>query len=504
MWTDTAVRKPFCGALTVSLAPIYLDLRDELRRQRGPLYRRVAAAIRDAIHAGYYEPGSALPAERRLASTLSVSRITVVAAYDLLREEGLVERRRGSGTRVVERPPGADPWVGTGIRQLMGNPALAATDAQTPLEGINFSVAALPAPAAVAEAAAAAAAHDVASMLTGFGYEPYGYPPLRRAIADHYSVRGLPTSPNEILVTTGAQQAISLLASLLAGPGSVAVIEDPTYAGVLDACRAVGATPLGAPVDAGGVQVGPLADIVRRAAPKFIYLIPSYHNPTGVALDASRAEQIAHLAARFQVPLIDDQSLTGLGWSDSAEPPALANVSPELAVTVGSLSKVVWGGLRVGWIRAPARLIDKLVRLKSSIDLGNPLLSQAVAARLMPDIEAIAAKRRADLARHYDLLADALRAELPDWAWTRPSGGLSVWIRAPGLEPAFTAFAQRHGVGIAPGTAFSASGGHQDRLRLTLGNDDDAIAAGIRALAAAWHAWAAVGDATRPALHVVV
>lgn len=488
----------------MSLAPVYVDLRDELRRQRGPLYRRVAAAIREAIHAGHYEPGSSLPAERRLANTLSVSRITVVAAYDLLREEGLVERRRGSGTRVVERPPGADPWVGTGIRQLMGNPALAAVDAEAPIEGINFSVAALPAPAVVADAVTAVAQHDVAPMLADFGYAPYGYAPLREAIADHYSARGLATSPDEVLVTTGAQQAISLLASLLAGPGSVALIEDPTYAGILDACRAVGATPLGVPVDAGGVQVGPLTDMVRRVAPKFVYLIPSYHNPTGVVLAPSRAEEIAHLAARFQVPLVDDQSLAGLGWGEGPEPPALAALSSDLAVTVGSLSKLIWGGLRIGWIRAPSRLIDKLARLKSSVDLGNPLLSQAVAARLMRDLDAIAAERRHQVARHYELLANVLRAELPDWAWTRPLGGLSVWVRAPGLEPAFTTFAQRHGVGIAPGTAFSASGGHHDRLRLTLGNDDAAIASGVRALAAAWRAWTASGDAARPTLHVVV
>lgn len=488
----------------MSIAPIPIALRDELERRGGPLYRRVAAAIRDGIHAGSYAPGGALPAERRLAAALGVSRITVVAAYDLLRDEGMVERRRGSGTRVVERPPGADPWVGAGIRQLMGNPAMTAIDADGPPQEINFSVAALPAPPMVADAMAAVVNHDLPPMLADFGYAPYGYPPLREAIADRHSAQGLPTSPEQILVTTGAQQAISLLSSLLAGPGAVAVVEDPTYAGILDALRAVGATPLGVPVDAGGVQVQPLVDAVRRVAPKLIYLIPSYHNPTGVVLSPARAEHIVHVASRFQVPLVDDQSLSGLGWGDGPEPPMLGSLTRDLAITVGSLSKVVWGGLRVGWIRAPVRLIEKLVRLKSSVDLGNPLFSQAVATRMLRDIDAIAAERRREVARHYELMSTSLRRELPDWAWTRPAGGLSVWIRAAELDPSFAAYAHRQGLAIAPGSAFSAGGGHHDRLRLTLGVEDAAIASGIHALAEIWRHWRASGEAVRPPLRVVV
>jgi DNA-binding transcriptional MocR family regulator len=443
---------------------------------RGPLHVLLAARLRRLIDEGELPPGEPLPPDRALASALAVGRSTVVAAYDLLRQDGRVVRRQGSGTRVA----GAEP---AGVRQTTSAPIF--LHLLEPHDGVIALACAAPntSPPEVAEAYARIA--GVLAATTGdIGYYPAGHPVLRRAIADRYTGRGVPTGPESILVTSGAQQALSLLARALLAPGDRVLVEGPTYPGALEVFREQAAIPRSMPVGLGG-----LAATAREHRVALAYAIPTFHNPTGSVLSAFARRALAQAATAASIPLIDDEVLSDLGFPGVRAPPPLATYADGV-ISVGSLSKSVWGGLRIGWVRAQEPLIARLARLLAVQGLGGNVPAQLAAAELLPRLDMLAARQAAQRQARHDHLRAELARHLPGWDAPPVPGGQTLWVRLPhGDGTSFAQTALRHRVAVLPGIGLDASGQSQDYLRLHFLAPPDELTEAVKRLAEAWHAY---------------
>jgi DNA-binding transcriptional MocR family regulator len=460
----------------------------------GPLYRRLADALRAAIERGEIEAGSRLPPERVLARQLAVSRTTVVQAYDVLRGDDWLESRQGSGTW-VRRPPassaGMAEWAPPGATPLMKRDSILA--GLTAREGtIDLTCACLPPLPGLVEASLEGSADAVREATREHGYSVLGLPSLRRAIARHLERRGLPTTESQVLVTSGAQQAIALVGSLFLRRNDTALVESPTFLGALDALGATGASLAALPVGSDGVRLDVLREAVRQRPARLVYLTPTFHNPTGEIVPEGARREIARLAADAHVPLVEDESLVDIGLHDDPVPPAIAALAPKAPVlSVGSLSKLCWGGLRIGWVRAPEPVVVRLASLKVAADLGSAMLSQVVAVHLLERADEVRRLRRAQVVEQRDAMAGALERRLPEWSWTLPAGGLSMWARLPHGDAAeFAQVALRHGVSLLAGPSVSPEGGHPRHLRLVYVHEPDVIAEAVKRLARAWDAYA--------------
>jgi DNA-binding transcriptional MocR family regulator len=455
----------------------------------GPLYRLLATRIARLADTGELPAGLRLPPERDLAASLSVSRNTVAAAYQLLRDEGMAESRQGAGTRIVPHrtTPAAVHRANGFFSGLLENSVV---DADLSLAAVDCApqvAAALADPGTVL----GRTGPDGIDLVTGTsGYFPLGLPALRAAIAAHLTGRlGLASDPAEIIVTTGGQQALDLLIRCEVLPGQPVAVEDPTFPGVLDALYRAGARVIGLPAGA-GLDPDRLEHVVRTHHPAMVYLIPTHHNPTGLVMPAGHRRHVARLAAGHPGTLfVDDMTLAELPLGDGPPPPPLAAFGARQAnlVTVGSLSKLYWGGLRTGWIRASPGLIARAAAAKAAADLGSAAFQQAITAALLNDgHDAIAGWRRAWLRARYDALAGALRAAAPGWTWPEPRGGLTLWVRVGGDSSAFAQAALRQGVAVVPGRLLSASGdaaGAGEYLRLAFTQPPETLARAAPALA---------------------
>ncbi|WP_019816275.1 aminotransferase-like domain-containing protein [Saccharomonospora saliphila] len=454
----------------------------------GPLYRKLADALARAAEDGALAAGERLPSERELSRSLAVSRATVVTAYEELRTRGVLDRRQGSGTRISgdRRPPRADGRVqngsGTAIMQRL-------IDGTGPL--ISLSCAADEGVPEVARALEEVARDDIADLLADPGYHPRGLPALRSAVAEHYTAQGLPTSPDEVLITSGAHQALVLLAEVYLRAAPSVVVEAPSWSPCLDIFRQHDADLVPVPLDDEGIEPTALAAALAERNPALVYVMPTFHNPTGRLMSAARRRRVAELAARHGVAVVEDNAYAGdrLTPGDVALPSPLAGYAPRgcETLTVESL-KGVWGGLRVGWVRGPVGIIERCARRKAMADLGSPLIEQSVAARLVPRLGELGERRARVQLDHCTLLETLLAERLPEWRWRRPDGGSSLWVALPEGHDAgvFAQLALRHGVEIVPGSMMDPTGRHDSYLRIPFLREPDVLAELVDRLAAAW------------------
>jgi DNA-binding transcriptional MocR family regulator len=475
---------------------------------RGPLYRRLADALRLAIQRGDVPYGTRLPAERLLAERLLISRSTVVAAYDLLRQDDLLERRQGSGTRVrFDATPRRAAQPDGGVSHAPPRNTFSRRMTDGPDETVDLVGAYLLTSGGLPGSVLAGVEREVATLSESGGYAPLGLPSLRRAIASHLSARGLPTTTEQVLVTSGAQQAIHRAASLYVHPGDTVVVENPSYPGALDAFSGAGARLAWISTGRSGADVEALADLAPRVGPRLVYLIPTYHNPVGGVMPEPRRRRLARLVEEHRLVLIDDQSLSALGLTSARAPQPIACFAEHDAsiLTIDSISKLGWGGLRVGWVRAPDQLIARLGRLKAAADLGSSLPSQVIAAHILDAFEDIRRDRVALLAERFELMSSLLGRMLPDWSWERPQGGLCLWVRLPhGTALEFAQVALRYGVSVVAGPVASADGSFGDYLRLPFGHQPATLEEGVRRLAAAWSAYVPMDEPRLQSVSVVV
>lgn len=436
---------------------------------RAPAYRQIEQVLRLLILDGRLPIGIRLPGERNLAPELGVSRTTVAAAYAELRDQGFLVSRHGSGS-VTRLPRGAV--------------APAYHEASTPR--IDFSIAAMSAPKEV-HAAYAEALAELPRHLPGTGYEPAGLPDLRAAISGHYAKRGLPTSPDELLVTQGAQHGLVLILNLLARPGDRVVVDHPTYSKALEAIVNASCQPVPVQLPAAGWDLDQLDSAIGQTGARLAYLLPDFHNPTGRLMDRASRERTAAIAAQSGCRLIVDETMVDL-WLDHPPPPPLALFDQaDSVVALGSMGKSFWGGLRIGWIRADRELITALSASRAAIDMGSPIVEQLAATFLLQNPEPALDSLRSTIRAQRDVLLAMVRDRLPDWRFTRPVGGLSAWAELPRpLSTALAAEAQRLGLRVAPGNRFGSEGAFERFVRLPYSLPSEKLGEVVDLLARAW------------------
>jgi DNA-binding transcriptional MocR family regulator len=324
-------------------------------------------------------------------------------------------------------------------------------------------------------AAFTAAAREMPAYLAHDGFDLVGLPDLREGIAQTYRDRGLPTSADNIMVTIGAQHALNLVARTLYSPGERIMVEQPTYPHALDTFTSVGARVVAVPVtQQGGWDLAEALRQIRRAAPSMAFLMPDFHNPTGMSMSVHEREYLAAAAQREGTVLVVDETTAQLDINRGALPP-MAAFSPTV-VTLGSLGKLAWGGLRIGWIRAGREVLARILGNRPASDLGTPLFEQLVATELMHQMPLMTANRSRDLQRGRDTLVRLLNQSLPQWNITVPNGGLCLWVNTETTSTSALALAARaEGLGLVPGPRFGVDGAFERFLRLPFGYSDDQL-----------------------------
>jgi DNA-binding transcriptional MocR family regulator len=478
--------------MTIEMAHRALDV-DLLARElgnwrtssrSGPAYQGLADGVRMLIIDGRLPVGARLPSERALADALRVSRTTVTAAYTHLREDGYLNARRGARS--------------TTALPLAPAPSPAAIPAR-----VNLAHAALSAPAAVRDAFIEAT-HQMTPYLHDIGIELTGVAPLREAIAQRYCARGLPTEPDEVMITTGALHAICLVLAAYIQPGDRVLVEQPTYHGVLSAITAAGARPVPVAMTYDGWELDAVHTAIRQLSPSLAYLIPDNQNPTGLTMPASDRKHLAHIISDTRTRTIIDETMTDV-WLDEPVPAPVAAAMAtrrDLVLTVGSMSKSFWGGLRIGWIRAERSALATIAAVRPSIDMGTPIVEQLAAASLLDNADQVLPERREILQRRRALLTSLLRQHIPDFQPGPGCGGMALWVQLPSpMSSALSAAASRLGLDLPSGPRFGVDGSLERFVRIPYTLPEDQLAEAVDLLARAWRA---VTGATAPEPHAMV
>jgi GntR family transcriptional regulator / MocR family aminotransferase len=474
------------------------------RSGNAPLYAQIANFLRGAITSGRLPLQTRLPSARRLASDLGISRMTVESAYSGLEAEGLVRREVGSGTFVMplvapsfpeERETAplpqwqqdllerCEPWT-RGSGAAGGETAAAA-------ETIRFDVGSGDArrfPLEDLRQAMLSVLRGVGRDALGYG-EARGYAPLRKTIAEILSVHGLEASPENVLITSGSQQGLALLAQLLLRPGDCVVVERPTYAAALGLFRAIGVRIVDVAVDREGMRVELLEPILQRYHPKLIYTIPNFQNPTGSCMSTSRRRALVSIAGRHNVPILEDDFVADLRYDGRSQPPLKAFDRSGGVVYVSTFSKMLMPGLRAGFVHAGGPVLELMGELKRLTDLATSSTIQRTLHSYVTvgRYEAHLRRSRRAYVKRRDAMAAAVERCFPaGTAFDLPGGGLFLWVELP---PGYSASAilpraEREGVSFAAGREFFATRGEGDRfMRLNFAaSTPEEIAEGVRRL----------------------
>jgi len=457
---------------------LHIDARDER-----PIYRQIADQIIDRIRAGTLPPGYRLPPTRRLADALNAHRNTVVRAFEELAAGGFVSSVVGRGTFVTaepsRRPPspataGEFPWPSLLSRAADGELlARFRRLARGPVPGDAINLTRMEPSGDLLPVAELRRCID--HVLRTRGPEALSYAPrqglerLRLLIAEDLGRVGVPAAPEDILVTTGSQQAIDLIGRALINPGDTFLTEGQTYSGALNALSSTGARLVGVPCDADGPDTEALDALSGRRA-KGLYVIPSCSNPRGTTMSLARREAIVAWSRRAGVPLVEDDYGADLSLDGTPTPPPLRALDANVFY-IGTFSKKLIPALRVGFIVCPRPLVGTLGSFKHAMDLGTSALLQLALAEFLERGYLRAHLRRilpVYRARR-DALAEALREHLPaDVRWDLPTRGVVIWLSLPpGLDPEDVfEEGKRHGVLVSPSTLYMASSPALPGIRL--------------------------------------
>jgi 2-aminoadipate transaminase len=347
--------------------------------------------------------------------------------------------------------------------------------ALTERPGVISFAGGLPAPELFDVEGARAAFEAVLAAAPGkvLQYSPTeGNAELRAAVADRYVARGLPTRPEDIVITTGSQQGLSLLSTTLVDPGDVILVESPSYLAALQCFALAGATLVEVPSTGDGVDVEVLADLARRHRPKAFYTVPTFHNPTGRTLSAQNRAEVVAAAEQFGFRVIEDDPYTELRYSGDPVPSMATMTDSEHVICAGSFSKILAPGLRLGWVRTDPTTKPALVVAKQAADLHTSTLDQAAAAHYLAAgrLDASIARSRLEYGRRRDTMLATLPQALPaDSSWNHPDGGMFVWVTLPAEldSTELLGHAISHEVAFVPGAPFFARSPQRNTLRLS-------------------------------------
>jgi len=481
-------------------------MRIPLDRQSAiPLYRQIEGFLREQILVGTLLPETRLPATRDLAHSLGVNRITVNTAYAELESQGLIGSRAGSGNYVLkhaasipsilrdellvdhlpswQRALGKLEWLNDLLQrdspfksdpeQSFGFSAGAGDGRLFPVEEFRKTL-------------------QVVLCRDGYNALDYGeyrgYRPLRVTMAQILTTEGIPAHPDQLLVTSGSTCALALVAHLLLQPNDIVLVEDPTYAGALNLFKAVQTRVVGIPIDSDGMQTADLERLLSHLHPKLIYTIPNFHNPSGVCMSAQRRHHLLALAARFEVPILEDDYVGDLRYSGHDLPSLKTLDTTGCVIYVRTFSKMLMPGLRIGFILAQGPIIRYLESYKRVHDISSsPLIQRALEAYITVGRYHAHLRRICRIyRRRRDRMVQSLKAnETEGMFWRIPDGGLFLWLGLPPIDTReLIKQAEQCGVGLLPPARFFLDGKDRPFLRLNFASqNEDRIDEGINRLA---------------------
>jgi 2-aminoadipate transaminase len=473
-----------------------------------PLARQIQGHLERLIADGLLAPGVKLPATRELAQSLRVNRATVALAYEELVAAGLARAHVGQGTfvageqlaKLVARTPAPAPIDWTAMLSRSARTAAADEERRramgTPTGGaavISFA-GGMPDSTLFPTEAFRRVLNQVVREEGGalLQYSAVGgYAPLRRYLAGYLLRFGVEARAEEILVVNGSQQGFDLIARTLVDPGDLVAIEQPTYAGAMQAFRSFGARLLPVEWDEAGPRPDVFERLCERQAPKLFYCQPTAHNPSGLTIEPEVGRRLLATAARHQVPIVEDGFDGSLYYGARPNPPLKAADRAGVVLYIGTFSKILFPGLRLGWLVAPPPIVERLQAAKQLADLHTSALLQAAVHRFCERrlLDRHVTRVTAEYARRRVLLLAALRRRMPEGVtWTEPQGGFSLLLTLP---PGLTAttllpVAFERGVEFTPGPAFFLDGGGERTLRLAFSSVAAArIDEGVRRLSEA-------------------
>ena len=466
------------------------------RASKKPLYQQLQALIRSRIEDGGFTESTKLPASRALAAQLGINRNTVTNAYEELTKTGHVRSHVGQGTFVSERASSVpSPLRWSFSRAVQGARGRVRSPPETTRHPDPIDFASLVPDEGLFPVEPFRVALDAVLEREGKKLLQYGpaagHPPLRRYIAERLAERGVRTTTENVLIVNGSQQALDLICRTLLDPGDPVVVESPTYTIVLPLLAQyqaqideVAMTPRGMDLDA-------LEAALTRSRPKLLFTMPTFHNPTGITMDLASRRRLVDLAARFRVPIVEDDFDSELRFNGKPVPPLKALDEQDCVAHIGTFSKGLFPGLRLGWIVAPRDVVVTLGRSKLISDYHTSLLLQAAVLEFC---------ERGHYSEHLKKLAviyreksrkliGALECYFPKGvSWTEPEGGFAFWVTLPENVSAEAVLAESSvdGVIFTPGANFFAHGQGKGFLRLSISRVPlEHIEVGIKKLGAA-------------------
>jgi len=433
-----------------------------------PLHKQITDFIKEKISNGEWTIGYKLPPQRTLAKALGVNRSTVVTAFDELIAEGLIEGKSGSGTRVVNNtwnllattpPPDWSSYVNLGIHKPNLPTIQEINQAEFTSNIIRLGTGEL-SPDLIPSISMKKVFNELSNRDISYGYEePKGLLPLREQIATYLNTIGISASSSSILIVSGALQALHLISVGLLHKGSTVLTEKPSYLHSLNVFQSAGMRLVGIPLDNEGIQANQIPKYKKQHSAALLYTIPSFHNPTGTLMTVERRNQLFNICQQEQLPLIEDDVYREL-WFDKYPPqPIKAFDKNGLVLYLGSLSKSLSPGLRIGWIVGPEPVVEHLADIKMQTDYGSSSISQWAAVEWFSS--GLYFKHlnevRKQLKIRRDFTLDILNKYFSDLAvWEKPTGGFFIWLR---LLPSLSIrklfeIALKEGILLNPGNVY--------------------------------------------------
>ncbi len=461
------------------------------RTRSTPLTQQIGRHLERLIREGLLAPGVKVPATRELARELGVNRATVAVAFEELVSQGLLRAHVGQGTFVAERdpgrrrtreigPPAPVDWAGLFSKgsQLVAGDARRREFYSQPFK---------PAPRVISFAGGMPDAslfpieafrQVLNRVIRSEGqellqyYPVGGYPPLRKFLSAYLLRFGVEARPEEILIVNGSQQGFDLIARTLLDPGDLVAIEEPSYPRAIQVFRSFGAQLLPIALGDDGLRLDLLERLLERHSPKLLYCQPSAHNPTGLTMSAATRRRLLELVGRHQVPVVEDGFDGSLFYGDRPPAPLKAADSHGLVIYIGTFSKILFPGLRLGWLVAPRPLLERLEAAKQLSDIHTSPLIQAAVYHFCQRrlLERHLIKSAAEYGRRRSLLLSALSRRMPNGvSWTETQGGFSLLLTLPEGRDAVALLpkALGHGVSFTPGRVFFVDNGGDRGLRLS-------------------------------------
>ncbi len=465
----------------------------ELRLDRSapvPLARQIRFQVERLIREGILGPGVKLPASRELARDLAVNRATVTQAYEELVQDGLVAAHVGQGTFVASPQVKAQAGASNALPGLDWSGLFSKGSQLAAVDGQRRDLSGQPVAQSAGVISFAGGMPDSGLFPTEafrkilnrvirsegtelLQYYPVGgYPPLRQFLSRHLLGSGVEARPEETLIVNGSQQGLDLIARVLLDPGDFVAIEEPSYPRAIQVFRAFGAQLLPIPLGSDGLRLDLLERLLGRHTPKLLYCQPTAHNPTGLTMTPGARRGLLELAGRHRVPVVEDGFDGGVYFGDRPPTPLKAADTSGLVMYIGTFSKILFPGLRLGWLVAPVPVLKRLELAKQLSDIHTSPLIQAAAFHFCHErlLERHLARCAVEYGRRRASLLRALATRMPKGtSWTEPQGGFSLLVTLPeGMDAAaLLPRALANGVAFTPGSVFFVDGGGERTLRLS-------------------------------------